>query len=292
MTAEAIKIDETGVRKLLGAASPDAALLYIFIAGGNAPEDAEAALHIPASRLSIAMATLRQLGLLPEKRPNLIQSGSRPSYCEEDVLHAMQEDMSFRGLYQELQRLLGRPLNTDELKIILGFTRYLGLTADVILLLVRFCCDRARRRGSGRRPSLLSIEKEAYFWAENGIDSLEEASAYIQNQNFRSSRLHGIMDILQIRGRFLTQAEERYAQSWLDMGFEDGAIAMAYDRTCLNTGGLNWSYMNKILQRWHKAGLHTVQEIGTSDAKKGADTQRRPLDEDETAAIRNMFPGV
>ena len=38
MTAEAVTIDSGSVRKLLGAANPDAALLYIFITSGNQPE--------------------------------------------------------------------------------------------------------------------------------------------------------------------------------------------------------------------------------------------------------------
>lgn len=167
--------------------------------------------------------------------------------------------------------MLGRNLNTEELKIILGFTRYLGLNGDVIQLLVTYCCGRARQRGTNRRPSLRSIEKEAYLWAENGIDTVEEASAYIQNQNFRNSRIHRLMDILQIRGRFLTQAEEKYAQSWLDMGFEEGVIEMAYERTCLNTGGLNWAYMNKILQRWAQEGLNTREAV-----LRGGDTKQPP----------------
>lgn len=289
MTAEEVKIDEASVRKLLGAASPDAALLYIFISSGNAPEEAEQALRLSPSRLTVATATLRQLGLWPEKRRSVIRPGERPNYSEEDVLQAMERDMSFHGLYEELQRLLGRTLNTDELKIILGFTRYLGLPADVILLLVRFCCERARRRGASRRPSLMAIEKEAYYWAENGIDTLEEASAYIQNQNFRSSRLHGIMDILQIHGRCLTQAEERYAQAWLDMGFDDSAIATAYERTCLNTGGLNWSYMNKILQRWAKEGMLTADAVNSGDSRKLPKGASGQLGQAELEAIQRVL---
>ena len=207
----------------------------------------------------------------------------------EDVLDAVERDTSFRGLYEEIQRQLGRNLNTEELKIILGFTRYLGLSADVIQLLVRYCCERARQRGSERRPSLRTVEKEAYYWAENGIDTLEEASAYIQNQNFRAFRLRRIMDILQIHGRYLTQAEERYASAWMEVGFEDGVIAMAYERTCLNTGGLNWAYMNKILQRWAKSGLTTVDAVNHGDTKappKGASGQ---LGEAEMEAIQRVL---
>ncbi len=289
MTADAVKIDETSVRKLLGAASPDAALLYIFIYGGNPVEQAEAALHLSASRLSCAAATLRQLGLWPEERRSTVLAGERPAYSETDVLSALDKDHEFRGLYEEIQRTLGRPLNTEELKIILGFTRYLGLSAEVINMLVCFCKDRARQRNSSRNPSLRTIEKEAYFWAENGIDTIEEASAYIQNQNIRHSRLHELMHILQIHGRNLTQAEERYALDWLDQGFENAAISMAYERTCLNTGRLNWAYMNKILQRWAQQGLFTAEAIRAGDQKtppKGASGQ---LGEAELEAIQRVL---
>ena len=273
MITEKITISQSDVKKLLSAASPDAALLYIFLSSGNRPEEAVAQLRLTDSRYGCAAATLRQLGLWPEERPSHIAPGERPSYSETDVLEAMDRDQSFRGLYGEIQRLLGRNLNTEELKIILGFVRYLGLSAEVITVLVCYCKDRARQRGSFRNPSLRTIEKEAYAWAERGIDTVEEAAAFIQAQNVRNSRLYRLMNILQIRGRSLTAAEERYAQSWLDMGFQEEAFSVAYERTCLNTGGLNWNYMNRILTRWHEAGLHSVEEIQSGDRKpvpKGA----------------------
>ena len=276
MTTEDIRIPQADLRKLLSASSGDAALLYIFIHSGNAPEDAAKELHISDARLGCAAATLRQLGLWPEERSIHIAPGERPSYSETDVLRAMDTDNSFRALYGEIQRLLGRSLNTEELKILLGFIRYLGMSPDVISVLVCYCKDRARQKGSLRNPSLRTIEKEAYAWAERGIDSVEEAAAFIQAQNVRNSRLGKLKDQLQIRGRSLTPAEERYAQSWLDMGFDSEAIADAYERTCLNTGGLSWAYMNKILQRWHDQGMHTAEEVRSGDRKpvpKGASGQ-------------------
>ena len=110
----------------------------------------------------------------------------------------MDDDRSFRSLYEEIQRLLGRSLNTEELKILLGFVRYLGMSPDVIHMLVCYCRERARQKGSHRNPSLRTIEKEAYFWAEQGIDSVEEAAAYIQRQNARNSRMGKLLQLLQM----------------------------------------------------------------------------------------------
>ena len=293
MNMESVILDAGEVRKLLGAASGDGALLYIYLKTGNSPADAAQALNLTPARCSCAMATLRQLGLWQEEKQVKIPVGERPVYSEHDVLAADSGDVEFKSLRGEVERLLGRNLNTEELKILLGFIRYLGLPGDVISVLICYCKERARQRGSLRNPSLRTIEKEAYAWAEAGIDNLEEAAAFIQTQNVRNTRLHRLKEQLQIRGRNLTAAEERYAISWLEMGFEDEAVALAYERTCLNTGNMNWAYMNRILQRWHEAGLHTLQAIQSGD-KKPAPTHGASgeLGQAERAAIQRMLSEV
>ena len=289
MIFETVTMNQSDVRRLLSAANPDGALLYIYLKSENSIESAQQDLNLSQARISCAAAVLRQLGLWTDEKQKKVMAGERPAYSERDVLDAMDGDMDFRSLYGEIQRQLGRSLNTEELKIILGFTRYLGLNPEVISVLVCYCRERARQKGSSRNPSLRTIEKEAYAWAERGIDSVEEAAAFIQAQNVRNSRLGRLMRILQIRGRNLTQAEERYALSWLDMGFEDSAITEAYERTCLNTGGMNWAYMNKILQRWHESGLHTAEAVKNGDQKSGVGGKQRQLDQDEIAAIQRMM---
>ena len=285
-----LNIPAGDVQKLLAAASPDASLLYIYMKAGNPLSSAEAELSLSASRVNCAAATLRQLGLIADDRPAPMLPGERPSYSEQDVLAAMEEDNTFRGLYSEVQRLLGKTLNTEELKILLGFTRYLGMPADVISILVCYCKDRARQRGSLRNPSLRTIEKEAYAWTEQGIETVEDAAAFIREQNIRNSRLSRLKSILQIRGRNLTAAEDRFAQSWLDMGLQEDLLSMAYERTCLNNGGLNWAYMNKIIQRWHEQGFTTAEDVQNGDRKptvpKGASGQ---LGQAELEAIQRVL---
>ena len=286
MNIDRIEIDQADMRKLLTAASADAALLYLYLHCGNDPAGVETELHLSGSRLSCAAATLRQLGLWPEPRQTIAFSGERPAYTEQDVLYA---GADFQLLKGEVQRLMGRVLNTEELKILLSFERYLGLPAEVISVLVCYCKDRARSKGSLRNPSLRAIEKEAYAWAEQGIDTVEEAAAFIQRQNVRNSRMGRLLQQLQIRGRTLTPAEERYAQSWLDMGFDDEAIAMAYERTCINSGTLKWPYMNSILQRWHDAGLHTADQIRGGDRRSVPKGASGELGEAELDAIKKVL---
>ena len=282
-----IQIEKNQVHKLLCAANGDAALLYLYINSGNDPESAMAALQMNQTRYSCASAILRQMGMWPQKK-QILMVGERPRYTEEDVIRADGE-MDFRHLRGEVERLMGKSMTTEELKILLGFVRYLGLSAEVVCMLVSYCRERSRQKGSTRAPSLRTIEKEAYSWAEQGIDTMEEAAVFIRNQNVRQSRMGRLMQLLQIRGRNLTSGEEKYAQKWLDMGMSEELIAMAYERTCLNTGGLNWAYMNKIMTRWNENGIHTPEQVTAGDKKpvpKGASGQ---LGDAEMEAIQKLL---
>ena len=291
MNIDSVMIESSDVKKLLSAASPETCMLYIYLKAGNDPARAEFELNIPVTKLSCAMASLRQMGLWLGDKAGFMTSGERPIYSERDVENAYNTNWEFQALCGEVQRLLGRPIHTEDYKILLGFIHYLGLPLDVISVLVSYCKDRSRQRGNLRGPSLRTIEKEAYAWADRGIDTMEEAAAFITSQTVRNSQMGQLMQKLQIRGRALTPPEERYADAWLEMGFDLDVIAMAYERTCLNTGGLSWPYMNKILQRWNDAGLKTVEAVRNRDRKPGISTApgQRQLDADEQAAIARMM---
>ena len=286
-----LSIEKEHIHKLLCAQSPDAALLYLYLKSGNDPDLAAGKLGYTPSRYACAIATLRQLGLTREEKQVRLP-GEQPRYTEMDVLEASNSDLDFRALCDEIQRLLGKNLTTEEMKILLGFVRYLGLPADVISVLVCYCKEKARRLGKTRNPSLRTIEKEAYAWAENGIDTMEEAARYIQRKTLRFSQVGKIMQVMQIHGRNLTPPESRYIRQWLEMGFDEHTIGLAYERSCLNTGGLSWPYIHKILQRWHEQGLHTLEQIRSGDSKpsvpKGASGE---LGEEELAAIQKMMKG-
>ena len=290
MNIEPVTLEKAEVQKLLSAASGDSLLLYLYIKSGNSLETAPQELGLNNTRLECAAATLRQLGLWKEPQP-MPMYGEKPNYTEQDVLRAVGADNGFHSLLGEVQRRLGRTLTTEELKILLGLVRYLGLPEDVICVLVTYCIARARQRGNLRNPSLRAIEKEGYAWAERGIDTLPAAAAFIHSQNLYFSRLGQLQRLLQIRGRSLTAAEEKYARSWLEMGFEEEALKLAYEKTCLNTGGLNWAYMNKILLRWKDAGYITAEDVRNGDRKPGAAAPggQRQLDADEIAAIKKML---
>lgn len=265
MEERELVIGAQALRRLLAAANPDAALLYLYLHSGGTQEQAAQALGYSAQRLDLAAATLQQMGLLPERAPVHLERTEAPSYSEQDLAREYATNPEFPTMVGEVQRRLGRVLSTEELKILLGIYRYLGLPVEVISMLVHYCISRSKNYGAGRMPSIRAIEKEAVRWADNGIETMEQAAAYMQQQLRRQSRVGQVAAILQLGGRRLTQAEERYISQWIAWGFDDAAIGRAYEKTCLGAGGLKWPYMHAILRSWHEQGLTTVQQIEHGD---------------------------
>jgi DnaD/phage-associated family protein len=261
---DTLSIPQSDLRKLLGAASPDAALLYLFLLAGGTLDAAGRELRMDATRLETAAAALRQMGLLPERSGSVMRPDEPPRYTQADVERNL-SDGGFSPLVGEVQRRLGRVLSTEELRTLLGIYDYLRLPPEVISILITYCISRAKARGVSRSPSLRTIEKEAYRWADAGIDTLEAAAAYMQAALERQSRIGRLRRVLQLDNRALTAPEERYLSSWLDMGFGEAEVQLAYEKTCLNTGGLKWPYLNSILRSWCEQGLLTVEQIRAGD---------------------------
>lgn len=288
MEERGLVIPERDWRKLLAAASGDSALLYLFIRAGGDLSQAQIALRMDRSRLDCALSSLQQLGLWQEA-PKVLRPSAPPVYTEADLSRELHRESGFPRLIGEVQRRLGKVLSTEELKILLSLYDYLGMPTEVISLLISYCLQRARMKGSLRQPSIRTIEKEAYHWADLGIDTMEEAASYIQMQLERQNKVGAIRTALQLTDRKLTPTEERYINQWLDWGFGEPEILMAYEKTCLNTGSLKWPYMNSILSRWNDQDLHSKAAIENGDKAPGKAGQSQEPSQWERDAVARMM---
>ena len=262
MQSVTLTTEET--RKLLSCSCPDAVALYLYRKAQQPLETALDALHFTVPQMVAATDCLRQLGLWePASRPAL--QPEKPVYTDADLREAMKDNKAaFSKLVGEAQRRLGRTLSTEELKTLLSFTDYLRLPPEVVGILLTYCIERNRRKGI-RAPSMRTIEKEAYHWADEGIDTLEAACFHVEAQRRLFTRMQQLRLLLGLDSRRLTADEERYLSTWISMGFPDESINLAYERTCNQTGAFKWAYMNSILKSWHEKQLHTPQEIAEGD---------------------------
>lgn len=281
---ESVVLSGSVARRLVEGGDGDAALLYIAILrnrGGIDDERLRRQLGWPAERFRRGLSALAGQGLVslpgrqppptpPEEEPPASRKEDRrPEYTRADMVRAL-EGAEFAQLTSAVEEKLGKKLTTPDLEILLGLYDHLGLPADVIFLLVCFCGERiAAKYGPGRRPTLRQIEQEGYVWGRLGVFSQESAAAYIKKEQKSREAMAQLADMLGLGGRKLSPGEERFLRSWSEMGFDSQVIERAYDRTVLNCKELRWPYMNKILDTWHKKGLHTLKQVEEGDRPEG-----------------------
>lgn len=289
--------------KLIAAHDGNVALLYIWMCrcGSFNAERAARELCLTLSEVNSAYEKLCRLELFEEKtavkEPLPLPAEELPQYTSEDIIRRSETDPGFRAVLNEAQRKLGRVLSTSDIKTLFGIYDFLALPPDVIFMLLTYCIDSFKAKyGSGRLPSMRSIEKEAYSWANKEILTLEQAEEYIKKAAERRSKLGEVKSALGITGRQLTATEAKYVNSWLDMGFDCGTLAVAYDRTVTNTGALKWGYMNKIVTSWHEKGLHSIEDVEQNDTRpsavKPANKHSGKVTNDELERLRSIYKKV
>ena len=212
METEALTLPGQDVRKLLAAANGDAALLYLYEQSGLPRAEAMERLRMTQTRYDLAAATLQQMGLWQEETKRFFAPAEAPHYTEEDVTREYHAGPEFPSMVGEAQRRLGRILSTEELKILLCIYRYLGLAPEVISILISYCIQRGHARGVSRMPSIRTIEKEAYRWADLGIETMEQAAAYMQQQLQLQNGIGRVRRLLGIDERRLTAGEEKFVE--------------------------------------------------------------------------------
>ncbi len=284
-----ITLSRGAVSRLLKAGNGDAALLYLAILAqqGSAHSDAvEQLLGWDQRRLSDARASLEKSGLLTVSAPvaQVEEAAERPNYTQNDVVNVLQSDGTFAGLLSAVESLLGFRLTTPDMQILLNLYRGLALPADVIYLLVSYCKGEvAEKSGASRRLSLAYVEKVGYEWHRCGVDTQEEANRYITRRQAQRQKLPRYMQILGLGDRKPSTTEDKYLMAWIEAGFDEDLIALAYDKTVVHCKELRWGYMNGILKRWMEKGVRTAADAMALDApeKKGTQTaqpQKQEMD--------------
>lgn len=255
--------------RLIAAGSGDAALLYLALLRRGEAAAARKSLGWTDARCAAALEELVRLGLA---RGNVEQAAAPdapdepPDYQRSDLMGALEHDGAFAALHKAVEAALGKPLSEADLKALYTVYDYLSFPPELVFTLVGWCVAEAERKyGPGRRPRMPTVKKEAFRWKRLGVDTPQAAEEFLRAQQALRGREAELLPLLDIRDRAAVGREREYIAGWVDMGFENGAVRLAYERTVVQKGSLNWAYMNAILKRWHAAGLHTAGQVEAGD---------------------------
>ena len=181
---------------------------------------------------------------------------TRPQYTVQELSVYRTQSKEIERLFATAEQALGKLLTYNDMNVIFGFYDWLRLPLEVIEYLLNYCAQHGHR-------NLRYMEKCAIDWAERDIDDLDKAITYIHtfDKNYRS--------ILKRMGKltnFPTPAQRKQMDKWLyEMHMPLDVILEACDKTTLTAEKPSLSYVDKILAKWHKAGINTLDGIKQAD---------------------------
>lgn len=172
----------------------------------------------------------------------------------EEIRGEMIENPALADLCTLSQEILGKTLRNKDIETLYWFYDELGLSPEVITMLLEYCVSRDKR-------NMNYIEKVAVSWHENGITTIDAADRFINNEREKNGYFHSLRKLFGIDNRSLSKTEENYLKTWRDdCGMDENMVALAYEYCIMQTSKLSFPYMNSIIKRWHELGIHTVQE--------------------------------
>ena len=200
---------------------------------------------------------------LPEKEkpkpPTAPPRSIRPDSAFVALL--LKDDESFRGLMEEAQAALDKPISSGDNATFAMLYHTYGLPCDVIALLVHYCV-------SVGKPNMRAIERIGHTWSDKGIYTVEQAEEEIERAASGYQAWKHISSLFGIRNvGNPTQSQIDHADRWLNSwNFSDEMLVEAYER-CVNTKGeYNIRYINAILSRWYEKGIRSLDVLKESEA--------------------------
>ena len=191
------------------------------------------------------------------------------------LANRMASSSEIAALMQETEFILGRPLSPGLSSTLLYMHDDCGLPTDVIIMLVQY----AKEQG---KDNTHYIESTGRAWAQEGILSHEKAEQKLRYLDESAKAWRLVERALGISHRRPTAREMQFCARWvLTWHFEEAMLREAYER-CINaTGKLNFTYIDRILERWQREGVRTLSQ---AQQEASARTQQAPsydLDEFE-----------
>lgn len=167
------------------------------------------------------------------------------------------EEISF--LFNQAESTMKKVLTHDDQRTILWIYDHLGMSPEVIIMLIAFCC-------SIDRGNMGYIEKIAVDWHSKEITTYEKAESEILCLQKKHTFQGQVQSRLKLQSK-LTASQKKYIGEWAVWDMSVDMVELAYDKTVDSTGKAIFHYMNKILQKWHENGITSVEAAAEFDER-------------------------
>ncbi len=208
------------------------------------------------------------------------------SYKASSVIKTVTSDEKLAHLFAIISQILNKSLSSNDYKIIYSFIDYLKLPEQVIIVLFEYCV-------SVSQTNMRYIEKIAYSWADNGINTPARAVEHVGKLNAQQTVLSSYKKKFKIQGRDFSDSEVKFLLSWLnDYKATEETIMYAYDTSIMNTGKISFKYMDAVIKSELSAQTQGQGEKLSSNISKSSFRNyplKRSVGEIEKKMIEKMM---
>lgn len=236
------------------------------VAGSNTAEKADGTMA--AATEAAAAEDMQPAPTITEEFERRLRAGEIPETDGKTLARDIR-DGELSSMIEECTALIGKAtLTRDETARLCALKTQFSLDEEFILALAKDISDR------GVRLTVTRLVQEADKLIRRDIDTPEALYSYIKRRNETGEWERELMRLLGTYGRSFSPSEKKFIGKWCgEFGYGSEIIGEAYDITVMNTGKRSFSYMDKILTRWHDGGAKTVADCralseGTKAGKK------------------------
>lgn len=195
-------------------------------------------------------------------------------------LNKFKEQDEVSELLYIVEKYIGKTLSSTDINSLLYIYDELGFSRDLIEYLIEYCV------GNGHR-SMRYIEKVALSWAEEGIETIEDAKS---NTDSYVKTCYPVLKAFGLSGRNPGKSEKDFIIKWTtSYGFTMDIILDACNRTIQAIHQPSFEYADTILSKWSKNGIHKLDDVKKLDEEFDRKKERKSAEKSAGANTSNTF---
>lgn len=234
------------------------------------PAIAAAVSAAPTPAEPVTAPAAQQADIAGNAEPSKPKRVERVRYSYSECAEYISSSSELREMLPILEGLLQKQLNHTEISVFVTLVHWYGLPTPCVALLVEYC----KSIGKG---TIAYIESTGIGWAGEEINTVELASKKIDRLRSINRAWQTVRTALDIPERKPSKKEEEYCCRWInEYGICIDLIKLAFDRCIDKKGKLSMSYMNGIIENWHRKGIKTVEQAEGEDGGSGTSPAAAP----------------
>ncbi len=270
-------------------------VLLVFLKNvslGTSPKDIAEFLRIPESEVidalnfwverEIVLTDGKDAVSAPEEKVSAapVRSAAiKPS--REEVSAASMSDPKISFLIGEAEMKLSRGLRDGEIRTLCWLYLDHGMDVSLILMLVEYAVSEGK-------ATVSFIENTALSWLAAGVTTLSEAEEQIEERNRRKTAWGIVLTAFGMDYRMPSDKELEFAGKWVvEWEFKKELLREAYNICVDKNAKLSMAYINKILEKWHKDGVKTVEDTKNTAKQKKENTDFATYDKSLVEKLLN-----